>query len=594
MSRICIHYGQKFLEPFAETLEKAGCVVEMVREQDSFARLEDEDARHLVWGWRTEIAAKPPEWGDALRRRKNVWFAEQGWFPQTKQFYIDSDGPNALSSIRGAANGVTLTDANRRYIRKRLHSFHLNTNRIGEGYIYVPLQIVQDTTIRYWSNIQDHIGHKVLWFAERMCEVFAGEKIVLRAHPHDRGTLNEKLNDLVKRFDNVTISRCGTSKEWAAGAKAVVGINSTVLLEALTFNKPVAALGEGIFSGNGVVYEADGNVEDMRKVLDMPIDTEQIAKFLHVLFSRQIPIHIQPEHFTMFPQIVDLIAGVAKPGSPALIPAEPKPMDSRTDVWSFIEYPDLPDADALVTKISGLPSHNPDVKGILLNDLCLEDWHREALKPWMPADTEVIPMYSEDLNWPHMRRLDRAKSFSGKVALGNGLTHEWSGDVVQARRYLAFAKQQGFEWVCTMTHHSLVTDMKNGGHLRALLAEEQTPIFCLCGNVLIGYVFDLPTMPGMNDTSLTGHNLNRKYGLTVPALRKYCQPLNIFTGSGGPRGLALGSRVYAERLGFKGVLCWAPFGLDGTMDVEVKDASRSYPAKCAGQRVGIGDDHRKE
>ena len=593
MSRINLYYGDRFLEPFAATLEKMGCIVEIVKDAEAFAKLEDDKSHHLIWGWRSEMAAMPGEWADELRARPNVWFAEQGWFPQQKQFYIDPQGPNALSSIRGASQGIELTEQEKAYVCRRLNRFHANTKRMGEGHIYVPLQIVQDTTIRYWSNIPEHIGHRVLWFAERMCEVFADEKIVLRAHPNDRGTINEKLAEIAKRFPRVQVTTCGTSLEWAAGAKAVVGINTTCLLEALTFFKPVAALGEGVFSGNGVVHEADGDFESMRHVLAMPIDVEQITRFLHVLFQRQIPINVQPEHFTLFPHLVGLVGGIAKRGE--LLPApEPPPTPGRTDAWGFIEYPDLSNRASFERKLRDLPENDQDVAGVLLNDLCLETWHKDVALKAAHLGHEVIPMFTEDLRWPHMRRLETAKAISGKVAMGNTDLHEWSGGVQQARPYLEFAAKHGFEWVCTLTHHSLVTDMKNGGHLRALLAEHQTLIFCLCGNILIGYCYDLPTMPGMNDTSLSGHNLNRKYGLTVDSLRRYCEPLNIIFGAGGPRGLALGSRVYAEKLGAKGILCWCPFDLAGTMEVEVKPTPRAYPAKCAGQQVGIGDDHRRD
>ena len=45
-------------------------------------------------------------------------------------------------------------------------------------------------------------------------------------------------------------------------ARVVIGINSTVLLEALTYFKPVVALGEGLFSGHNVLVEGKGLTMD--------------------------------------------------------------------------------------------------------------------------------------------------------------------------------------------------------------------------------------------------------------------------------------------------------------------------------------------
>ena len=265
-----------------------------------------------------------------------------------------------------------------------------------------------------------------------------------------------------------------------------------------------------------------------------------------------------------------------------------------TEVWGFLEYTDMLTQDwrrRIDCILHG------DGEGILLNDFVLEFWHTNIGRWCQSHDRQCIPMFTEDLklpsDWVHHRRLERAiNGFDGTIALGNTITHEWSGGVPEAERYLAFADKHGFEWACTLCPFSLLKDLARGGPLRNLLIAEDVLTFTLTGNVLMGYLYDQPNMPGMNDTSLAGRNLHSEFGLTVEALRDYCDPMRIISGAGGRRGLELGSRVYADQLGFDGVLCWCPFDLADTLDVAVNPTPETYPEKCQGHRVGIGHESR--
>ena len=247
--------------------------------------------------------------------------------------------------------------------------------------------------------------------------------------------MDEHVRKLLANHPNATLRNEGASLQWCAAAGAVVGINSTVLLEALTFNKPVLAFGDGIASDNGVVLEVRGDVKRFREILDYKPDLSAIRRFLHLLFQRQIPIAVQPDQFNRYPKLVEFVRQVR--GLPPLVPLKPRPKrrivptlpDVRPSaapieakatempVWGFLEYPDLPSETIPFGRLDCLRER--DVAGLLLNDCALEEWEIH-IADWLRLyKRECIPMYGEDLQWPHIRRLERAKQFGGKIALGN-------------------------------------------------------------------------------------------------------------------------------------------------------------------------------
>ena len=583
--RINMYHGQHFLEPFANTLRNVGFEVDMSADQDFFERIQEVgDVRHLIWGWRPELAAQPKTYHDMLATRRDVWFAERGWMPQKEMLYVDPVGVNAISSLLNTTINQPPPDND--VFKEKLLAYHKGISRAGNGYIFVPLQTADDSTIKYWSKIPNGIGHKVLWFAKKMCELFHDEVVVIRPHPNDRGTLGGRLATMLKMFPKARVETKGNSMSWAAGARAVVGIKSTTLIESLSYYKPVAALGTGIFSGNGVVLEANGDIEAMRGVLDMTIPVERIKAFLWMLFHRQFPVTIQPEAFEQYPVLRNFTADRQ---AVLAVPRTPLPtIKSATNVYGFVEYPDLLEQNVPARLTESMSQ--PNVQGVLLNDFVLEDWEAD----WAAAqDFEVIPMFTEDLDWPHLRRLERAKRIGRRIAVGNTVLHEWTGGHAEAAKFFQYARDHEFEWACTLTHYSLLMDMKNGGRLRRMFAEHGTLVFCLCGQVLIGYCYGEERMPGLNATSLTNRNLHNDYGLTAKSLREYCEPLNIYSGAGGPPGLTLGTRGYAKEMGFKGVICWCPFDLTGSLDVPLKAPSTKLWARCRGADVGIGDEHRR-
>jgi hypothetical protein len=88
-------------------------------------------------------------------------------------------------------------------------------------------------------------------------------------------------------------------------------------------------------------------------------------------------------------------------------------------------------------------------------------------------------------------------------------------------------------------------------------------------------------MPHLDNTSLTGRDLNAEYGLTIEKLQEYLSPMNILSGGGFQKGLDVGSRVYANKLNFKGMVIGLPFNLKGTDEIKINPKPKRYPIKCS-------------
>ncbi len=221
-------------------------------------------------------------------------------------------------------------------------------------------------------------------------------------------------------------------------------------------------------------------------------------------------------------------------------------------------------------KADGLVVIAPDISE---KHAMLGQWCRES-------HLELILCYRDDPSDPDEERLQRALSITNKLGIGTTAMHEWLGGPGKARAYKQMADHYGFEWVCTITHKNVLWDLKHGGRLRRVLGN--TLCLCLCGYVLAGYLFDEPRMPHLSVTTLAGRNLHAEFGVTIENLTEYLTPMNILSGAGFQEGLNIGSRVYAKKLGFKGLVIGMPFDLEGTDNITIKPKPANYPQKCGG------------
>ena len=299
--KIYLHSVLKKTDGIMAALESHG--IEIVRRGHALGGETEPDGAHLIWG-----TVRGPERNKELAEFDNVFFAENGWFTQQDCCYIDKKGTNALSSIRGAVTPASRVDEGRvgRFIRE-LHS-RMDLTNVPElpGYIFVPLQVEDDMQITHWSNCETGNGSRQLWFVRRVCEAFPDERIVIRPHPGDLDTAGLIRTECAK-YKNASFRHDGNSYRWLRGAKAVVGINSTVLLEALTFYRPVCAMGTGLFSDNGVLLECAGDHDAIKRVLDYMPDPTRITRFLALLLERQIPFDASAAEIGRYPVLAEMV-----------------------------------------------------------------------------------------------------------------------------------------------------------------------------------------------------------------------------------------------------------------------------------------------
>ena len=287
---------------------------------------------HLIWA----MAHRPGVYRE-LARLDNVFFMENGWLTQRHGCYIDKQGPNGLSSIRGGLGDGVLTEgaATRvaTFLGKLRRRVRLRPVRDQGDYLFLPLQVEKDTQLLYWSGCDARHPDRQKWFVKQVCRSFPDRKIVIRPHPRDLVTAEriERECKAVKGHADVTFRSDRGSFDWVAGAAGVIGINSTVLVEALALYKPVCAVGYGVFSGNGVALECAGDPKVLKAFPGWRPDRTRLTRFLHLLLERQIPYQLRSADVSTYPVLAQLVRAAHGEGN-GQEPADGAPGSSGTTV----------------------------------------------------------------------------------------------------------------------------------------------------------------------------------------------------------------------------------------------------------------------
>jgi capsular polysaccharide export protein len=195
-------------------------------------------------------------------------FVEGGYFKGTLQ--IDGKGLNAMNSVpRDAefylssgqdftANGmpeILNTRTNKRTAAA--------AKKIEPGYVFVPFQVPSDMQVTLhspWIRSMEQFLDVVLAAADRSPD----DVFVIKEHPtFRRSVIGTRPNHprVIFANDNVT-------SELIGNARAVVTINSTVGIEALSLSKPVITLGDACYEIDGLVQSArsDDQLDDALKI----------------------------------------------------------------------------------------------------------------------------------------------------------------------------------------------------------------------------------------------------------------------------------------------------------------------------------------
>jgi hypothetical protein len=222
-----------------------------------------------------------------LCRRYKTFFVERGWLPQKGNIYIDEVGLGGRSSISktnlsNLSVDVKIAENAVDDLRQKLYSEKF-INSYGD-YILVPLQLDHDTSIVLDSPYFKSMESLLQFIAYN----FRNEKVIVTPHP--------LCPDVTVPGGFLKIPHIPTI-QLAQTAKAIIGINSTVMIESLIHHKPVAMLGRSVVSGSDVTYAPELSLGFPRNILDRySPDPDRINRVLFSLLNKQFPVKEVPDH----------------------------------------------------------------------------------------------------------------------------------------------------------------------------------------------------------------------------------------------------------------------------------------------------------
>lgn len=222
--------------------------------------------------------------------RAKKYFVELAWLPQANNLFLDPDGPGARSGIYKVHEAdinedpelvkVTMAALRSHYRAPAAAPLGLESGK----YIFVPCQVESDTSILYDSPVFK-TNHSLVGFVHK--HFSKTHKIVVKQHPLDPKNMASEWPDIVWAPKDIPVN------DLSAHAAAVIGMNSTTLIEALVHMKPVMCLGLNVACNKGVFFEWCKSPFDPAKLLDWrhnKHNTEQVLTFLRRhQFSRTAP-----------------------------------------------------------------------------------------------------------------------------------------------------------------------------------------------------------------------------------------------------------------------------------------------------------------
>jgi hypothetical protein len=225
-------------------------------------------------------------------------YCEVGFFPQNHNVYFDDEGVHGHSSIRNIDLPKLDTSqkerleafksdyTSRNYIRLRWDTVN-NEERGSEEtfpayeqpFVFVPLQLESDTAFDLCpfdtnQELIDAIEH-----------MLPAKRIIFKVHPRDRQS-RYKVSD-----NNVLLPRENKDlQKLLKLSDIVVNCNSTVMLEALLYDKKCASLGIGFATNHNVSLECHAELDNLKNIELWEPDEDKADSFLFHLLEKQISI----------------------------------------------------------------------------------------------------------------------------------------------------------------------------------------------------------------------------------------------------------------------------------------------------------------
>ncbi len=158
---------------------------------------------------------------------------------------------------------------------------------LPDNYLFLPFQVENDSQLILHSPL---VGTSMAKFVEvchgALQQLEPGMRLVVKLHPANLNQVDYR--DLVARFPEVLFYKSGSIGEMIEKSRAVVTINSTVGLEALTYYKPVVTLGDNFYNVPGVVehvFSIDKLPKSLVSALGRSVDKPKIDQFIYYLYA---------------------------------------------------------------------------------------------------------------------------------------------------------------------------------------------------------------------------------------------------------------------------------------------------------------------
>lgn len=235
-----------------------------------------------VFIWNGSLAKEKEIVETCKKQGTPVYFCELGWLPQRGNIYFDKKGINYESSLRDW-KFKELNKEESLFVNGKLAYYHNKAARfsniaVPDNFVFVPLQVENDSQITVFSprikSMQALIDY--------VCQYIEGT-IVFKIHPGQKDVQ-------VTVPGNCIIAREGTTHDYLRKCRYTVTINSTVGVEALSYNLPVITLGQAFYESRKMTYsvhEDQDMVEAVKWAEGGKTALAVIQSFLHHLFTKQ-------------------------------------------------------------------------------------------------------------------------------------------------------------------------------------------------------------------------------------------------------------------------------------------------------------------
>lgn len=165
-----------------------------------------------------------------------IIYSELGWFPQKDHVYFDRWGTNGQSYLASLSAEA--------FCRKSINDKGVKAKKVKGDHVLVVTQLENDTNLIVNSPLfkKNHAFIKHV-----LQETPMGEKVIIKVHPLDKHW--EQLKEF--ESERVSVIKEGNLEELLSQSKAVIGINSTVLIQALEYDINIYSYGYGLLDNKG-------------------------------------------------------------------------------------------------------------------------------------------------------------------------------------------------------------------------------------------------------------------------------------------------------------------------------------------------------